>query len=1033
LPIGPYRLEASKEGFSTFIQSGIVLQVDSNPTIDIALKVGSVSEQVVVEAGAALVETRSTGIGTVVDNQRVVELPLNGRNPVQLIAISGMANAGTGGGALNSIRNYPTLAISVAGGQGNGNSYLLDGANHNDVMNNLNLPLPFPDALQEFKVETSALPAQYGMHSGAAINAVTKSGTNQFHGDLFEFVRNGDLNARNSFASARDTLKRNQWGGTVGGPVRKDKLFFFAGYQRTSLRSDPPQSIAYVPTPDVLQGDFTVRAGPVCNAGRTITLPASQGFVNQKLAPSAVNPVALKIASLLTTSPNPCGKLTFGLVQNQDEYVGITKVDYQKSARQSMFARVGVNDLNISSTYDGKNPLTINTAGTHYRIYTLAFGDTFLLGSGAVNSFHASANRNETLKSADPFYSWKDLGANVTPLINTIRLSVLGNGFGVGSPNTLTAQLFTGPNPQLADDISLIKGSHQFGVGINYIRHLMNFFSDLNAAGSATFAGQITGLGMADFIVGLTSAGGGTQAFNQGNRYGYTDRQNYLGLYVQDAWKVSPRLTVNYGVRWEPFLAVYSKFGQFDHFDQAAFTQNVHSNVFVNAPARLFFPGDAQYTAGNGLSNARWNKFVPRLGVVWDPKGDGRMSVRASYGIFPDRYHMFGLNFIGQEPPWGNNIVLTSVNIANPWANYPGGNPFPIAINRNSQFPAAGGFVTFPLDFRPMYLNQWNLSVQKQLGQDWLVTVNYLGNSTIHLFSSNQANPAAFLGLGACTLAGVNYPICSTTANINQRRLLSLQNPAQGQSYAGIAYADDGATGTYDALFLSVQKRLSRGISVLANYTWSHCISDVIDAQIGSGGTSVAAVPGNRRQYRSNCQTSDQRHVFNLSAVVQTPKFSGRMLGMIASDWQLSPILSVKSSNFFSVTSGVDTALSGQTGETPNLVGGVSPYVSDRGCSAAPCITWITSKAFSSAATGTYGNLGYNNLKGPGSFNLDVALSRIFPLAERRSLQVRGEAFNLPNYVNLNTPVATLNSGSFGQIQGAGDPRILQLAMKLVF
>jgi hypothetical protein len=351
---------------------------------------------------------------------------------------------------------------------------------------------------------------------------------------------------------------------------------------------------------------------------------------------------------------------------------------------------------------------------------------------------------------------------------------------------------------------------------------------------------------------------------------------------------------------------------------------------------------------------------------------------------------MFGLNFVGQEPPWGNNIVLTSVNIADPWANYPGGNPFPISIGNNSPFPAAGGYVTFPLDFKPMYLNQWNLSMQRQLGRDWLVTANYLGNSTLHLFTSNQANPGVFLGVGPCTIAGVTYSTCSTTANINQRRLLNLLNPSQGQYYAGTAYADDGATACYEALFLSVQKRLSGGTTLLANYTWSHCISDVIDAQIGSGGTSVAAVPGNRRRYRSNCQTSDQRHVFNLSAVVQSPKFQSRAWRTIASYWQFSPILQLKSANFFTVTSGVDTALTGQTGETPNLVAGVTPYVSEHSCSTAPCITWITSKAFTPAASGTYGNLGYNNLKGPGVFNLNVALTRTFPVRERQSLQIRG-------------------------------------------
>jgi hypothetical protein len=263
-------------------------------------------------------------------------------------------------------------------------------------------------------------------------------------------------------------------------------------------------------------------------------------------------------------------------------------------------------------------------------------------------------------------------------------------------------------------------------------------------------------------------------------------------------------------------------------------------------------------------------------------------------------------------------------------------------------------------------------------------------------------------------------------ANINQRRILSLQSASQGPFYAGIATADDGGTANYNALFLSVQKRLSSGLSVLANYTLSHCISDVIDSQIGSGGTSVAAVPGNRRQYRSNCGTSDQRQVFNLSAVAETPKFQNRSLRIFASGWQLSPIVKLKSPVFFTVTSGVDSALSGQTGETPNLVG--DPYPAQQGPN-----RWINAAAFGPAPTGSYGNLGYNNLKGPGVFNMDVALSRTFPIWEKRTLQFRAEAFNLPNHVNFNTPVAALNSGTFGQIQAAADPRIVQLAMKLVF
>jgi hypothetical protein len=282
LPIGPYMVEIGKEGFSKYVQSGIVLQVDSNPVIDASLKVGSVSDQVTVQADAAMVETHSTGVGQVVDSQRVVELPLNGRNATELVFLAGMATSAAGSGSLSSVRNYPTILISVAGGTGNGMAYNLDGANHNDVYNNLNLPLPFPDALQEFKVETSALPAQYGFHSAAAVNAVTKSGANAFHGDVFEFLRNGDFNARDFFAPARDTLRRNQFGGTAGGPIKRDKLFFFAGYQGTVQRSDPGQATAYVPTPAMLAGDFTTIASPACNSGKQITLAASQGFTDNR-------------------------------------------------------------------------------------------------------------------------------------------------------------------------------------------------------------------------------------------------------------------------------------------------------------------------------------------------------------------------------------------------------------------------------------------------------------------------------------------------------------------------------------------------------------------------------------------------------------------------------------------------------------------------------------------------------------------------------------------------------------------------------
>jgi hypothetical protein len=356
-------------------------------------------------------------------------------------------------------------------------------------------------------------------------------------------------------------------------------------------------------------------------------------------------------------------------------------------------------------------------------------------------------------------------------------------------------------------------------------------------------------------------------------------------------------------------------------------------------------------------------------------------------------------------------------------------------LTKNVAFPTLGGYRTDPFDTKQPTMNQWNLSIQRQIGNDWLVTANYVGNSMIHLVSSTQLNPAVFMGLGPCTINGINYPTCSTTGNVNQRRALYLQNPGQGQYYSGVNELDQGGTGSYNGLLLSVQKRLSSGLSLLANHTWSHCVSDYYETQVG---TAIAVgIPGNRRALRSNCQTGDQRHVFNLSMVAQTPKFSSRILRVIAGDWQISPIMKIRSAQLFSVTTGVDSALNGQPVQTPNLISGANPYATHRTVD-----NWLNPAAFALPATGTYGSLGLVNIKGPGTFQLDMGISRTFAIGEKKTIQLRGEAFNLPNHLNPSIPVATLNSGAFGKIQSdisgtsglsAGDPRIIQVALKLIF
>jgi hypothetical protein len=465
----------------------------------------------------------------------------------------------------------------------------------------------------------------------------------------------------------------------------------------------------------------------------------------------------------------------------------------------------------------------------------------------------------------------------------------------------------------------------------------------------------------------------------------------------------------------------------FTHFDPALFASGTRSSVYVNAPAGIIFPGDSQYTVGNAPANSRYGIFVPRVGFSWDPAGDGRTSIRGAYGMFTDRKHLWSYTGFTVGPPFGNLISLTNVSISDPYATYPGGNPFPIYLNKNAQFPLAGNYSSQPWDFKPTHMNQWTLSIQRQFGTDWLVTANYLGNNTVHLSGGKELNPAIFLGLGPCTINGVSYSTCSTTNNTNQRRLFNLRNPSQGRYYAAMSEMDNGGTASYQGLMLSVQKRLSHGVNLLANHTWSHCISDYWTPTL-TGGGQVISFDRDRGAYRSNCRTGDTRHAFNLSTVVQSPAFAGSsgILQKIASNWQLSPIIQVRSAQFFTVTTGTDNALTGTGSQVPNLVG--NPYPSDKTID-----RWIDRAAFQIPAAGTYGNLGQNTMKGPGVFKFDFALSREFAIQEGKTLQLRGEAFNVLNHANFDVPVSALNSQTFGRIQSADDPRILQFALKLIF
>jgi hypothetical protein len=1024
LPVGPYRLEATLPGFRSYVQTGIVLQVDSNPIVNPILAVGQVSDEIEVQADAALVETRSTGVGQVIDNTRVLELPLNGRQATELILLSGAAVAG---GLQAASRNYPTQSISVGGGMDNGLTYLLDGGTHNDPYNNLSLPFPFPDVLQEFKVETSAVPAQYGQHSAGVVNVVTKSGSNQLHGDLFEFVRNKVFNARNAFALTRDGLKRNQYGGTVGGPIVKNKLFFFGGYQGTLVRSEPTDLRQYIPTPAMLSGDWTAITSPACNTGRQIALKAP--FTNNRIDPALFVTPALNVMKHLPVTADPCGEVRFGKRTNSDEHMIVGKVDYQASGKHSLFARYLFSRLDNPSGFDGSNLLTTDSVAKR-RAQSAILGDTYLIGAGTVSSFRASAVRTLFERVNDTFFTLSDLGVkNVyfPEAWDKMAIVSVSGGFnfgGGGTPGFTNSTVF-----QSTEDLSMVRGPHQIGFGVGFIHSMMNFNGGTQASGTPSFSAQQTGHALGDFMLGKVSN------WTQGNVTTWYVRQNYVALYLQDTWKVNSRLTANWGIRWEPFNPASDKEGRIGHFDQAWFDQGLRSTVFKNSPAGLLYPGDTGVPNSKSFSEPRKLNFAPRLGVAWDPKGDARMTVRAAYGIFFDYPHFFQFDGLKDTPPWGSRVVLTNPagGFEDPWQGYPGGNPFPVFPTANVAFPTSGTYLNMPLHLKTPYVNEWNLSVQRQIGTDWLVSGNYIGNSVIHLLYTSEGNPAVYMPGSSCVIAGKTYSPCSSTSNTAQRRELFLKNPDQGQYYGNIIQVNDGGTRSYNALLLSVQRRRSNGITVQGNYTLSHCIDDGTNPSFNNSGGDL---PERRKLDRGNC-ASDRRHNVNVSMVYETPRFSNAALRALSTGWRVSGIVGVLSGSYLTVTSGLDNALTAtfsnmsslnpKEDQRPNLVL-LNPYAPNKTVN-----QWLNPAAFAQPALGTFGNLGSSTILGPASITINMGLTRTFQVRENQSIDFRAEAFNLPNHVNPGIPGTILTNSKFGRITTAADPRILQLALKYVF
>ena len=1073
LPIGPYKLEVGLPGFRTFVQTGIVLDVNSNPVINVTLEVGQRSEQVEVQANAALVETRTVGVGQVMETQRILELPLNGRNVTDLITL--------GGGAV-SLPEYASqprsmqgqAAIAVAGGLPSGVNYALDGAQHNNPYDNLSLPLPFPDALQEFKVETSALSASQGQHSGAQVNSVTKSGTNDFHGDLFEFVRNDLLNATTYFAKVdpvtgnkvHSTLKRNQFGGTVGGPILRNKLFFFGGYQGTINHQDPANVQNYIPTPAMLRGDFTAITSPACNNGRQITLAASQGFLNNQIDPSKFDPVSLNLVKKLPTTNDPCGLITFGDPANTTtkQYVG--KTDYQLSAAHSIIGRLLFTGEKQPVPYAlaPDNLLTTFDRGRDNFAQSYALGDTWLVSPQTVVSSRLVANYTDIRRLGADFFNWGDAGVKnyYSFLPKYLILNVSNPGFllGGGTAGNATYRTFSSG---LNSDASLTRGAHQLAVGGALLWIDSNSNAHVTSPGNFTFSGNNSGLGLADFLIGKPST------FAQSGPNVDYMRKWYMAAYVADSWKVNQRWTLNYGLRWEPDLAETLTLGYVTKYSEQARAAGTRSSVFLKAPLGFSFPGDPGFPGKRGRDR-NWWEFAPRFGFAWDVRGDGKTSVRASTGIgydYPNaQYHLW----TSIVPPWGSSTSIVNPIFDDPWSTpasgFSGNNPFPIQFGPNTPFVAFGNYTAMN-NIKPAQLQSWNLSIQRQFGNDWLVSGSYVGNHLIHMLGSEQLNPAIYVpgsadANGNCFYQSYSFKpapntnnVCSSPGNTNQRRILSnidLQNT--GQYVGNLVQIQSGGKSSYNGMLLEVRKRAGKGVTLAGNYTWGHCIAPFQSNEAGDTGANPS-IPnpylGNRDGGRGNC-LSDRRQLFNFTPVLEMPNFQKPLLRHIASGWRLSTIYSYRSGEFVNVTAagGNDFARNGTNAgnQLAQYAGG--DRVGDH--SGRPNTFWFGKACvppspvtpdcvFTTPALGSLGNSGTRTVAAPGHFDFNMALVRTFRLKESQRFEFRWEVYNVPNSFRpiLAAPGGTpsvsteITNPLFGQLRVSDDPRIMQFALKYLF
>jgi len=1037
LPVGHYRIEAEAKGFQKYVQVGISLDVNETATVTVRLAVGTPTESVHVAADASQIETTSTNLGKTVGERDVLDLPLNGRNFSQLGLLQpgvfpitpGLAEAG------GSLRNGQAYAVN--GQRPESNNFLIDGANnYNAVDGGLVIQMPI-DAIAEFRILTHTANAEFGHSTGSTTNIITRSGTNAFHGAAWEFLRNNALDAKSFFATDTEPLKRNQFGGTFGGPIRKDKTFFFGYYE--GLRNRQGETVsATVPTQAERGGDFGLlctQAGGTFDGTGMCSAPSGQllnVFAGPTPAPvpfnklPGVSPFAASLTSLFPMPNEPSvGPNAFSstqtLDQNNDQF-GVRLDQY-----------VGQRDvLNFRYMFSqGYTVDPLSTAGAnvpgwpvaeHQRAQNFVAQETRTFSPSLMGVVRASFLRNKFLfNQAVTHTTPESLGFDYTPSLE----AAIGPPFLQVSGYASVGDPITGPRDTYEDAMDLsaavtwIRGKHELKFGGGYGHDSVNVLFGIATNGFFVFAPVPFTDAFANFlaatpVVFLQGGGDPTRGL----------RGNNLDGYAQDTYKVSSRLTVNVGLRYEvpfPYTEVKNRTNLFE--------PGVQSVVMPNAPAGLVYPGDPGVS--RGLIPIEKDALAPRVGIAWDPTGSTKWLVTSAYGIFYDPYYNGQggpLQAPVSAPPFLQTPQVSFPDFQSPFG---GANPF-----AGSGFAQPMTLLTLAPNLRLPYAQDWNLNVQRSFGNDWLLEVGYVGTKGTKLPRLIEGNPAVFV------------PGESTEDNVNNRRLYSgctLAPNSPACNFASVGLIAGIANSTYHALQTSLKKRFSHGLSFLASYTFSKTLDDVSSFNItGSASQSVAgendlaqdpfdlAAEHGRSMF-------DARNRFVLSYQWQVPfwRHPQGWYQHALGDWQLNGITTFMSGTPFTVYDDNDVDLQGSAPEIsgfssnrPNLVG--NPNNGPR----TPA-EWFNTAAFQAlnptTEAGQFGNEGRNVVQGPGLQNWDFSAFKMFPITEAKSLQFRAEFFNVFNHANFRLPNNDISSPDFGKITEALPGRQVQLALKFYF